>query len=226
MNNKINIIITDDHFLIREGLCKIISLEENMNIISNCSSAKELFDILENNNNTPDVILLDINMPGENGLETLKKIKDNYKNIKVIMLTVENDKKTIKNALQIGTDGYILKESAGSEIVTAINSVVKNNIHIDKNLLKIISYDVTVKNTKDIAIVLNKKEIEILYHIANGLTNKEISEKIDLAEKTVKNYCWEIFKKINVKNRVDASIFAFKNDIENVYLESRNIKKV
>jgi len=225
MNSKINIIITDDHFLIREGLCKIISLEENMNIISNCSSAKELFDILENNNNTPDVILLDINMPGENGLETLKKIKDNYKNIKVIMLTVENDKKTIKNALQIGTDGYILKESAGSEIVTAINSVVKNNIHIDKNLLKIISYDVTVKNTKDIAIVLNKKEIEILYHIANGLTNKEISEKIDLAEKTVKNYCWEIFKKINVKNRVDASIFAFKNDIENVYLESKNIKK-
>ena len=224
MNKKIKVLVVDDHDLIREGLNRIISFEEDLIIVNEFSNGEDVLNNIDND--LADVILLDINMPKKNGIETLKVIKDKYKDIKVVMLTVENDKNTIIESIKIGADGYILKESAGAEIVNAIRSVYINEKYIDKALVKKMFFEFK-SNEKDKNLKcenlnkLNEKEIIILYEISRGLKNKEIAEKLYLSEKTIKNYITNIFKKIEVEDRVQATIFAIRNNIEEYY---KNIK--
>lgn len=220
MMKKIKVIVIDDHDLIREGLNRIISFEEDLEILGEGKNGEETLELVESKK--PEVVVLDINMPKKNGLEALKEIKEKDKNIKVIMLTVENDKKTILEAIDIGADGYILKESAGSEIVNAIRLVYKGEKYIDKILINTIFYNIKkdlkyYTKEKEIISLLTKRELSILYEISKGLKNKEIAEHLFLSEKTVKNYITGIFKKIKVEDRVQATIFAIKNDIEEIY---------
>lgn len=220
MNKKIKVLVVDDHDLIREGLNRIISFEEDLIIINEFSNGEDVLNNIDNN--LADVILLDINMPKKNGIETLRVIKEKYKDIKVVMLTVENDKNTIIESIKIGADGYILKESAGAEIVNAIRSVYINEKYIDKALVKKMFFEFkSNENDKNLKYEnlnkLNEKEITILYEISRGLKNKEIAEKLYLSEKTIKNYITNIFKKIKVEDRVQATIFAIRNNIEEYY---------
>jgi two-component system, NarL family, response regulator DegU len=220
MLKKIKVIVIDDHDLIREGLNRIISFEEDLEILGEGKNGEETLELVESRK--PEVVVLDINMPKKNGLEALKEIKAKDKNIKVIMLTVENDKKTILEAIDIGADGYILKESAGSEIVNAIRLVYKGEKYIDKILINTIFYNIKkdlkyYTKEKEIINLLTKRELSILYEISKGLKNKQIAEQLFLSEKTVKNYITGIFKKIKVEDRVQATIFAIKNDIEEIY---------
>lgn len=220
MNKKIKVLVVDDHDLIREGLNRIISFEEDLIIINEFSNGEDVLNNIDNN--LADVILLDINMPKKNGIETLRVIKEKYKDIKVVMLTVENDKNTIIESIKIGADGYILKESAGAEIVNAIRSVYINEKYIDKALVKKMFFEFkSNENDKNLKYEnlnkLNEKEITILYEISRGLKNKEIAEKLYLSEKTIKNYITNIFKKIKVEDRVQATIFAIRNNIEGYY---------
>ncbi len=225
VNNKIKVIIVDDHDLIREGLTRIISFEDDLVILGQFRNGEELLLTLEDKK--PDVILLDINMPIKNGLDTLKTLKEDYKDIKVVMLTVENDKKTIMKAIDVGADAYILKESAGSEIVTAIRSVYLGEKYIDKSLIKAIFLDIKTNISdrhKEVQALdlLTNRELSILYEISQGLKNKEIAEKLFLSEKTVKNYITGIFKKIEVEDRVQATIYAIRNNIEDFYSNRLN----
>ena len=211
IDNKIRTIVVDDHALIREGLNRIISFEEDLIICGQFRNGEELINNMKNYN--PDVILLDINMPGKNGIETLKTLKILYPDIKVVMLTVENDKKTIMESIDIGADAYILKESAGSEIVNAIR-----NVYLIKAMFLDIKNDVACKNKEIESLkLLTNRELNILYEISKGLKNKEIAEKLFLSEKTVKNYITSIFKKIEVEDRVQATIYAIRNNIEEFY---------
>lgn len=220
MIKKIKVIVIDDHDLIREGLNRIISFEDDLEILGEGRNGSEALELVESK--SPEVVVLDINMPKKNGLEALKEIKSKDKNIKVVMLTVENDKKTILEAIDIGADGYILKESAGSEIVNAIRNVYSGEKYIDKILISTIFYNIKkdlkyYSKEKEIISLLTKRELSILYEISKGLKNKEIAENLFLSEKTVKNYITGIFKKIKVEDRVQATIFAIKNDIEEIY---------
>lgn len=217
---RIDVMVVDDHDLIREGLNRIISFEEDLSIIGEYSNGDELLNNI--NNKLPNVVLLDINMPIKNGLETLKILKSSYKDIKVVMLTVENDKKTIMEAIDIGADAYILKESAGAEVVTAIRTVFLGEKYIDKSLVKVIFSDFKkggeFKNKeKEVLDLLTNRELNILFEISRGLKNKEIAEKLFLSEKTIKNYITSIFKKIGVEDRVQATIYAIRNNIDEVY---------
>lgn len=225
VNNKIKVIIVDDHDLIREGLTRIISFEDDLIILGQFRNGEELLLTLEDKQ--PDVILLDINMPIRNGLDTLKILKEDYKDIKVVMLTVENDKKTIMKAIDVGADAYILKESAGSEIVTAIRSVYLGEKYIDKSLIKAIFLDIksnisdSHKEVQALGLLTNR-ELSILYEVSQGLKNKEIAERLFLSEKTVKNYITSIFKKIEVEDRVQATIYAIRNNIDDFYSNRLN----
>ncbi|MBS5939800.1 response regulator transcription factor [Clostridium sp.] len=222
MENIIKVIVVDDHSLIREGLNRIISFEEDLMITGEFSNGEELLkniDIKECN-----VVLLDINMPIKSGIETLKELKVVSNEIKVVMLTVENDRKTIMQAIELGADAYILKESAGAEVVNAIRNVYEGEKYIDKSLIKVMfsdfKKDASIKNNeKDNLNFLTNRELNILFEISRGLKNKEIAEKLFLSEKTIKNYITSIFKKIEVEDRVQATIFAIRNNIEEYYKE-------
>ena len=133
---EIKVLIADDHDLIRQGLKRIIGFEQDMIIVGEAENGEKVLDMLQVCE--PDVILLDMKMPLMDGLEVLIRAKEELQNIKIIMLTVENDKTFIMDAIDKGADGYVLKESAGSEIVEAIKTVCRGDKYIDKSLVSIL----------------------------------------------------------------------------------------
>lgn len=220
MNKEaIKILIADDHAIIREGIKRIIGFEEDICVIEEAENGAKALSALTTC--SPDIILLDCNMPLKNGIEVLETVKTQHEAIKVIMLTVENDRKTIHTAIDIGADGYMLKDSAGTEIVSAIRQVYKGEKYIDKSLISLLFLDIKSKDQQSNSLLdtLSKRELEVLCHIAKGQSNKEIGEKLYLSEKTIKNYATQLFRKIGAADRVQAAIMAFENDIEIYYKE-------
>lgn len=219
----INIAIADDHALIREGLSKILSYEKDLNIVAESSSGEDLIKKIEGIE--VEIVLLDINMYALDGIETLKIIKNKWNKIKVIILTVEKQRRKIIEAMDLGASGYVLKESAGSEITNAIRTVYAGGKYIDKSLIDSFINDVNIEGTNNLLDSLTNRELRILLEISNGLKNKDIAEKLYLSEKTIKNYVTAIFKKIGVEDRVHATIFAINNGIEGYY-NRRVYKKI
>lgn len=222
MENKIKIIIVDDHPLIREGLKQILSLNTDMEVLAEGSDGTDALSLVEKYD--LDILLIDINMPTMSGIEAIAKIRKDNQNLKILLLTVENDFQTLKEAIDLQVNGYILKESAGSSLVDAIRHVYKGGSFIDQSLTKYI-FNIIQGNSKlnkpqvsevenDLLYMLSKRELEILGHIANGLSNKEIAAKLYLSDKTIRNSITQIFKKIKVKDRVQAAIFALNNNIK------------
>lgn len=219
----INIAIADDHALIKEGLSKILSYEKDLNIVAESSSGEDLIKKIEGIE--VEIVLLDINMYALDGIETLKIIKNKWNKIKVIILTVEKQRRKIREAMDLGASGYVLKESAGSEITNAIRTVYAGGKYIDKSLIDSFINDVNIEGTNNLLDSLTNRELRILLEISNGLKNKDIAEKLYLSEKTIKNYVTAIFKKIGVEDRVHATIFAINNGIEGYY-NRRVYKKI
>lgn len=217
-NEVIRVLIADDHDIIRQGLKRIISFEEDIDIVAEAENGENALMLLKQQE--LDVVVLDCNMPIMNGIQVLRSIKEKEDKVKVIMLTVENDRKTISTAINSGTDGYMLKDSAGTEIVDAIRMVHKGEKYIDKSLVSMLFSDIKIKESKETKVLdkLSKREVEVLIKISKGLSNKEIAEQLYLSEKTVKNYASNMFRKINVEDRVKATILAIDNNIEEYYI--------
>ena len=215
--NEIKVLIADDHDLIRQGLKRIISFEEGIFIVGEAENGQKVITMLKTYD--LDVILLDMKMPLMDGLEVLQKAKEGLSNIKIIMLTVENDRNLILDAISKGADGYVLKDSAGTEIVEAIKTVYAGDKYIDKSLVSILFSGFKNKEKKEQCILdsLSKREIEVLLYISKGLSNKDIGERLFLSEKTVKNYATNLFRKKKPHDRVQATIFALDEHIQQYY---------
>jgi len=207
---KIKILIADDHDLIRQGLRSIISYEEDFIVSGEATNGKEALALI--GQYKPDILLIDINMPVMNGIEVLKEVKNHNLDVKVLLLTVESDKKIILDAIEIGADGYILKGSSTQELVEGIRRINNNENYIDKSLVSMLFKKVATKNVEnDILKALNARDLEILNFISKGYSNKEIGDLLYLSEKTIKNNASRIFKIIGVKDRVHATIFAIEH---------------
>ena len=214
----IKVLIADDHDLIRQGLKRIIEFEDDIVITGEADNGEKVLTMLKQYN--PDVLLLDRNMPKMDGIEVLKKVKGDNSGTKVIMLTVEKSSKTIDKAIEIGADGYLLKESAGTDIVDAIRTVHKGEKYIDKSLVSLLFSGIKSKSKKISGLdILSQREVEVLLKILKGFSNKEIGDQLYLSEKTVKNYATNLFRKINAHDRVHATIFAIENGIEEYYIK-------
>jgi DNA-binding NarL/FixJ family response regulator len=211
---KYRIVIADDHRLIREGIKKLLELSEEFIIVgeaSNGNEAIELFRALK-----PDLMILDINMPVLSGLDALKKIREEKNDMKVILLTIDDDRGSLTSALELGADGYILKDSDPSKMNSILLNILEGETYIDKRLVKFLVdiYKHKNEDKKSKFCDLTSREKEVLYYLSSGYTNSEISKEIFISEKTVKNYVTSIYSKINVNNRVKAALFAIENDIE------------
>lgn len=212
---KIRIMVADDHALIREGLKQILELEKDMAVVAEASDGNEAVRLARCYK--PDVILMDINMPKMNGLQALKEIKHEKIPCSVIVLTIHEDREYLFKTLQIGAEGYVLKDAEISVIIDAIRSVVSGKPYIQQNmtgeLIKEFNKMTMREKAKDTDNVLTARETEVLELIAEGLINKEIACKLCISEKTVKNHVASIFRKLNVSDRTQAAIYAIKHNI-------------
>lgn len=221
---SIKVLIADDHDLIRQGLRRILSFEEGIEIVAEAVNGEETLRLLEVYK--PDIVLLDCNMPFKNGIEVLQCIKEKNLGTKSIMLTVEDDHKTMQQAIHMGADGYMLKDSAGVEIIQAIKMVYSGKQYVDQSLISLLFLDIRSEGSKADSLldILSKRELEVLIKISKGLSNKEIGEELYISEKTVKNYATNLFKKMDVSDRVQATIAALKNNVEDYYSMRYNNK--
>lgn len=215
-DKNISVLIADDHSLMREGLKQILELEPNIKVVSSVSNGEEA--IKEAQKLKPDVILLDINMPKLNGLDALRRIKDIGINSKIIMLTIHDAREYLYETIRIGANGYVLKDADSDTLIKAIKDVVEGKSYIQPSLSELLVKEFNAKEGKDketsLIESLTKREYEVLTLIAEGMNNREIAEKLFISEKTVKNHVSNIFKKIDVSDRVQAAIFTYRNNIK------------
>lgn len=210
------IIIADDHSMIREGLKGLLELDGEVEVIGEASNGIECLKLLKSI--VPQVLLLDINMPEMNGLQVLEKIKKDNINVKVIILTVHNEIEYLLKAVDIGIHGYLLKESEASELKKAIFAVVNGETYIQPNLIPILNSKMIERDVEKEKIdLLTRREMEVLKLLSVGLYNKEIGEKLNISERTVKNHISSIFKKIDVADRTQAAVFSIRNSLVNVF---------
>ena len=213
VKDKIEIIIADDYMMIREGLKQLLELDGTMKVIAEANNGEECLNLL-NKKIHPDILLLDINMPKKNGIEVLEYIKQNKIPVKVLILTVHNEVEYLLKAVDIGIDGYLLKDSSYDELKEAIDVVISGNTYIQPSLLPALN-----ESMEDYALDkekiewLTKRELDVLRLISEGCSNKKISDELTISERTVKNHISHIFRKIDVEDRTQAAVFAIRNKI-------------
>lgn len=214
--SAIRVMIADDHSLIREGLRQLLEFDGSIEVVGEAANGAECLEKL--NKYDPEVLLLDINMPVMNGIEVLKKMKKNQSTVKVLILTVHNELEYLMNAVDIGVEGYIMKDSESSELKKAIRAVRDGENYMQSSLIPALNNRLMNRDVdKDKVASLTNRELEVLIQVANGMFNKEIATNLNISERTVKNHISNIFKKIEVSDRTQAAVFAIKNNIIKLY---------
>ncbi len=209
---KINVVITDDHKMVREGIKQLLELKDSISVVGMASDGLECISVLKDKK--PDLLLLDINMPVNNGLQTLEKIKKMNLDVKVILLTVHNEVDYLLKAIEVGADGYVLKDSGSAELINAIEIVMSGESYIQPDMIPMLNSKMISRNSdKGKVKALTKRELEVLVLVSEGMFNKEIADKLSISERTVKNHISSIFKKIDVADRTQAAVFAIRNNL-------------
>ena len=208
----VKIMITDDHSMIREGLKSLLELDGDIEVIAEAENGEECLQKLLTVK--PDVLLLDINMPKMNGLEVLKSLKDAKSKVKVLVLTVHNETEYLMKAVEIGINGYVLKDSESAELKKAIFTIYDGENYIQPSLIPALNSKMIEKNEDEIKLEsLTRRELQVLKELAVGKFNRDIAKEMEISERTVKNHISSIFKKLDVTDRTQAAVFAIRNNL-------------
>ena len=208
----VNILLADDHRMVREGLKQLLETDSEINVVAEAGDGYECLNLT--NKTKPDIVLLDINMPNMDGIQVLNIMKQQKMLCKVIVLTRHNEIEYLVKALEIGCDGFILKDSDFDTLKKAIFSVYSGETYIEPSLMPLLNSSLAERDVlKEKVSDLTRREMEVLKMIASGAFNKEIALTLNISERTVKNHVSNIFKKIGVSDRTQAAVFAIKNNI-------------
>ncbi|QQD85119.1 MULTISPECIES: response regulator transcription factor [Jeotgalicoccus] len=205
-----NIILTDDHQVVREGMKFLLSTTEDLKVINDFDSGEDTLNFLSTTEEKIDLALIDLVMPEMDGIELTTQLKEKYKNIKVLVLSSYTSEEYIRPVFRAGADGYIIKEMDIDELTNSIRDVIEGKRVVHPDILKIIDEGGVLPHEKN---VLSRREMEVLKEIVNGLSNKEISETLFVSEKTVKTHVSHILNKLEVSDRTQAAIYAIKFNI-------------
>ncbi|HBS87998.1 MAG: hypothetical protein A2W91_10230 [Bacteroidetes bacterium GWF2_38_335] len=213
---KINVILVDDHSLVRDGIKSLLKDSLDIEVIGEAGNGVELFNLLKNT--LPDIAILDISLPGESGIELTKKIKTQYPQIDVLILSMYLQEDFVLNAVKAGARGYLPKNTSKAELLTAISEINQGNDYFSSEISRIMlkSYfhkAKAVEETKNKAELLTKREKEILKMVAEGMHNSQIAEKLFISTRTVESHKTHILQKLEINNSVDLVKFAIKNGI-------------
>ncbi|MCP5162254.1 MAG: two-component system response regulator NarL [Hahellaceae bacterium] len=213
-DEKVNILVVDDHPMMRRGLVELLQLESDLDIVGEASSGQEAIEMAEKLE--PDLILLDLNMKGMSGIDTLRVLRDKEIFSRVVMFTVSDNHDDVVEALKAGADGYVLKETEPEELISFIRQAATGTMAISENLAGVLASAIgsRSKANKSRSIEnLTQRELQILKQIAGGMSNKMIAGKLDIAEGTVKVHVKNLLKKLKMRSRVEAAIFAMENQL-------------
>jgi two-component system response regulator DegU len=225
----VSIILADDHSLFREGLKRILNMEKDMEVVAECGDGIQVIELC--NELRPDIVLMDINMPVENGVVATQRLRELFPDVKVIILSIHDDESYVFETLRIGASGYLLKDMEAGELINAIRSVMEGYAYIHPKVTgKLINQmrRMTFLNEAGVAgagksgssdgsvrfvaedTPLTRRETEVLRLMTEGKSNKAISETLVISEKTVKNHVSSILQKMNVDDRTQAVLNAIK----------------
>lgn len=213
----IKVLLVDDQSILSEGLKMILGKEDDINICGIANNGKEAYELC--GWHRPDIVLMDIKMPQMNGVEATKKIKNDFPEIKIIVLTTFKDDEYIYEALKNGALGYLLKDASPKEIAKAIRTVYNGGALLQSNIAtRVIDKfsQMAQKDNKDVDERLNlltEREVEICRLLGEGKNNREIGDELFISEGTVKNHITKILTKLDLRDRTQLAIFAVKNDI-------------
>jgi two-component system, NarL family, invasion response regulator UvrY len=207
----ITVLIADDHSLIREGIKKIISTESDIKLAGETSNPFEVIDLL--NKLKCDVTILDISMPGKSGLELIKEIKAAGINTKILMMTMMPEEQFARRALKAGASGYLTKDTASEEIITAIRRIAGGRKYVSNSLAEKLADDLDETVDKKPFEILSDREFEILRMFAAGKQQSEIANELNLSPSTVNTYRSRILEKLNLHSNADIIHFAYKNKL-------------
>jgi len=212
---KINIIVADDHKLFRKGIIALLSDFDFIGEIGEASNGLELIELLKKMEVLPDVILLDLRMPVMDGVEAQQKIRKLYPEIKVIIITMEDDEQFILHLINEGVNGYLLKNADPDEVEFAIHKVVEKDFYFSEDISKLVMKGLVRKDKHDLSVVLdlNEREIEILKLICKEFTAAEIADKLNLSVRTIEGYRQKLLEKSGAKNMAGLVVFAIKNNL-------------
>lgn len=218
---KIRIVVADDHPIFRDGLCKLLALEEDFEVIAQAQDGKQVIDILQQLD--PDILLLDLKMPGLDGLATLQRLQASRNKTKVIVLTASEDKNEFIQAMKFGTSGIVLKQTATELLIKSIRKVYAGEIWLDSHTTAAVMRQfAALEDTPPPAPPpsrererppLSAREREIVALVAQGFKNKEMAEKMFISEQTVKNHLHNIFDKLGVSDRLELALYAIHHNL-------------
>ena len=211
-NSPIKIILVDDHQIVREGFKLILFLDDGFEVIGEASSAQELFELTTTI--SPDIFVLDISMPGMNGIEICKVLKSENLQSKILFLTANNDTTHIKQAVKAGADGFLPKDTSPEEFKTALQEIYRNNSYFSQKISGlIVKIMANTLNGTQQEIELTLREIDIIKEIADGKPQKEIAEDLNISPRTVEAHKKNIQTKLQINNTVDLVKYAIREGI-------------
>ncbi|HBG08438.1 MAG: response regulator [Limnochordia bacterium] len=213
--DNIEVLIVDDHPLLRQGLKTLLELEGGITVVGQASNGPEALRLAEQLQ--PQVVLLDINMPGMNGIEVAKVLREQQPETAILVLTIHDDETYVKEMIRSGAKGYLLKDAEPREVVAAIRKVAAGESVYPAELMERVmahyhSLEVKFGRLQTAAAIsdlsLTARELEILQYIVEGMSNKEIAAALYISEKTVKNHITSLLRKLDVEDRTQAAVFA------------------
>ena len=216
LKDKINIVVTDDHKLFRKGICALLSDFDMVNEIGEAANGAELIDQIKVAASLPDVVLLDINMPVLDGLETTKILKSSYPEIRIIIISMEEDVQLVSHLVEEGVDGYLLKNADPDELELALRMIMKNEYYFSSSLTGAFLRNPRSKKDKSLPIdneLFSERELHVLQLICKELTATEIAGELSLSSRTVEGYKRSLLTKSGTRNVAGLVIYAIRNHL-------------
>ncbi|ADI02680.1 response regulator [Syntrophothermus lipocalidus] len=208
--DKVRVLIADDHALVREGLRRLLELDERIEVVGEAGDGQGAINLARKYR--PDVILMDVNMPGTDGVAATQVIKKEMPETDIIALTVYEDEQVVE-MVKAGVSAYVLKDVGPDELTSTIFKVREGNVIIHPRVAGQVAKELVRQNRRRDEMKLTKRERDVLELLVKGYSNKEVAAALFISEKTVKNHLTSIFRKLEVKDRTQAVIYALKNKV-------------
>ena len=216
--SRIRLLIVDDHEVVRLGLRTLLESEPDLDVVAEAGTAEEAW--VQTENQHPDVVILDIQLPGRSGLDACREIRRRFPQTQVVILTSSISESFAVDALRAGAAGYVLKQVGGDELVRAIRAAHRGEMALDpKTATHIVARlkDLQNKSEANVFHNLSPREMDVLVLVSRGLSNKEIGQSLNLSEITVRNYVSNLLEKLHLRNRIELATFAVQNHLEQIW---------